>query len=110
MNTIKGKLTAVGLCGALALWTFGVPRLLEETETILVTKTFVKNDRYLVYGIDEKGKKVTYEVSDTLAYFRYTSSDFWGGIESGTSYEITHTGFRLGLLSWYENIVVADKV
>ena len=98
--------TAASLAIASALVvTFLVPRLTEEIDTVIVSKTFVKGNDYLVYT--DKG---TYKVGDTLAYFRYNSSDVWGKFKPNTRYKITHTGFRVGFLSMYENIVEFKQI
>ena len=100
-NLLNKPKVIVTLAGVLLTGcVFGIPRALEETVTATVTKTFVKDEKYLVYT--DKG---TFEVTDTLAYLRYNSSDKWGQIKVDTEYKITHTGVRFGLLSWYENIV-----
>lgn len=86
---------------ALIVLFFALPRMtLDNYPEATVTKTFVKNDVYLVYT--DVG---TFEVSDTLAYFRWNSSDVWGKFKVGETYNITATGWRIGVFSWYENIV-----
>lgn len=93
----------VGLLGAAAIWQS--PRLTEETDTVTVTKTFVKDGKYLVYT-----DKNTFKIADTSVYFNFYSSDKWGEFKVGATYEIDHIGFRIGWLSWYENIVSFKEV
>lgn len=88
-------LTVVGL-GTM----FGAPRLTEETVVATVTNTMVKNNQYLVYT-----DKETYKVEDTLAYFNFRSSDVWGKLVKGSTYEFTTTYWRVPWLSMFENIV-----
>ncbi|QZI88554.1 hypothetical protein SIPHO037v1_p0113 [Vibrio phage 70E35.2] len=85
--------------------TFGVPRLTEETVVATVTNTMVKNDLYLVYT-----DKETYKVEDTLAYFNYRSSDVWGKLAKGNTYEFTTTYWRVPWFSMFENIVEVKEV
>lgn len=85
--------------------TFGVPRLTEETVVATVTNTMVKNDRYLVYT-----DKDTYKVEDTVAYFNYRSSDVWGKLAKGNTYEFTTIYWRVPWFSMFENIVEVKEV
>lgn len=65
-----------------------------------VNKTMVKNDTYLVYT--DKG---TFEMTDSLAFLRFSTSDEWGKVKENTKYNIKATGWRLPLFSMYENII-----
>lgn len=79
---------------------FGAPRLTEETYTVTVNDKMVKNNVYLVYT-----DKKTFKIEDSIPYFRWNSSDYYGKIKRDTKYELTTIGFRFAAFSWYENIV-----
>jgi hypothetical protein len=55
--------------------------------------------KYLVFT--DKG---VYEDTDALAYFKFDSSDVYGQLAEGGTYECNVYGWRLGLFSWYPNI------
>lgn len=76
-----------------------------RTETITVTDKMVKNDTYLIYSEDS-----TYEITDSLLRLRFNSSDLYGRMEVGKTYEITVGGKRVPLFSWYPNIYKAVEV
>ena len=78
------------LIGLLIIVVIGEPfvrrRVTEETITITVTDKSVKRyddkDKYLIYT--DEG---TYEITDTVAYFRYNSSDLYGRMKVGKTYK-----------------------
>ena len=74
-------------------------------ETIVVTDKMVKDDVYLIYSED-----ATYEITDSWLYPRFDSSDLYGKIQVGESYNIIVGGSRIPFLSWYPNIYRADKM
>lgn len=74
-------------------------------ETIVATDKMVKDDVYLIYSED-----TTYEITDSWLYPRFNSSDLYGKIQVGESYNIIVGGSRIPFLSWYPNIYRADKI
>lgn len=84
-------------------------RLTEKTVTITVTDKEVKKydnkDKYLIYTDDG-----TYEITDTIAYLRFDSSDLYGEIEVGKTYECKVCGWRIPIFSSYKNIITAEEV
>lgn len=77
------------------------------TDKVLKTERVVDSDgkgsRYLVYGAKE-----TYEDSDSLVFFKFNSSDVYGQIEQGHTYQFKVYGWRIPFLSSYRNII-SDK-
>lgn len=63
------------------------------------------DSKYLIYGEDENGKTYVFEDSDTLFRWKFNSSDVYGALKEGETYELTVIGFRVHILNWYENIV-----
>jgi hypothetical protein len=62
--------------------------------------------RYLVFT--DRG---TYRVSDSILFAgRVTSSDFYGRLRVCDRYNITTYGWRIGLLSEYQNIITATDL
>lgn len=68
-------------------------------ETVTVTDKMVKEERYLIYS-----ENTTYQISDSLLLWRWNSSDLYGQIMVGETYEIRVAGYRIPFLSWYPNI------
>ena len=57
------------------------------------------SDKYLIYT-----DNTTYEVTDLFWHFDFYSSDEYGHIKVGKTYECDCYGWRIGWLSWYKNI------
>ncbi len=72
----------------------------ERTVVATVTDKEVKNDVYLVYT-----SETTYEIEDSIIKKRFNSSDVYGAIEIGETYEFTICGVRSGFWSMYPNIL-----
>jgi hypothetical protein len=63
------------------------------------------DSKYLIYGEDENGKTYVFEDTDTLFRWKFNSSDVFGVLKEGETYELTVIGFRVHILNWYENII-----
>lgn len=68
----------------------------EKTERVL----YGESSRYLIFTKDE-----TFENTDSIAFFKFNSSDIYGRIDEGKSYQATVVGRRVPFLSWYRNII-----
>lgn len=110
--TIK-KVFAIGGIILILLTVIGFPFvkrvITEEQVTITITDKDVKryddSDKYLIYT--ENG---TFEITDTVAYWRWDSSDLYGRIEIGKTYTATICGWRIPFLSSYKNIIEVDEI
>ena len=63
------------------------------------------DSKYLIYGEDENGKTYFFEDTDTLFRWKFNSSDVFGALKEGETYELTVIGFRVHIFNWYENII-----
>jgi hypothetical protein len=63
------------------------------------------DSKYLIYGEDENGKTYVFEDTDTLFRWKFNSSDVFGTLKEGETYELTVIGFRVHIFNWYENII-----
>ena len=63
------------------------------------------DSKYLIYGEDENGKTYVFEDTDTLFRWKFNSSDVFGALKEGETYELTVIGFRVNIFNWYENII-----
>jgi prepilin-type N-terminal cleavage/methylation domain-containing protein len=87
-----------------------VDRCTEDTVIITVEDKAIKrkgdsDDKYLIYT--DKG---TFEITDSIAYWRWDSSDLYGKIKVGHTYECKVCGWRIPILSSYKNIIEATEV
>lgn len=85
------------------------PRATEDTVRITVTDKVVKrydeSDVYLIFTEDE-----TFKISDELSYLRYDSSDLYGKMKVGKTYDCKVSGWRIHVTSSYRNIIEAEEV
>lgn len=87
-----------------------------NTETYVVTITdkerINKNgsSRYLVYADSEDGESLVFENTDSLFHGKFNSSNVQGKLKEGKTYELTVVGFRIPILSSYQNIVNVEEV
>ena len=63
------------------------------------------DSKYLIYGEDVNGKTYVFEDTDTLFRWKFNSSDVFGALKEGETYELTVIGFRVHIFNWYENII-----
>lgn len=63
------------------------------------------DSKYLIYGEDENRKTYVFEDTDTLFRWKFNSSDVFGALKEGETYELTVIGFRVHIFNWYENII-----
>lgn len=60
---------------------------------------------YVVYG-----QNATYQITDSWLKGRFNSSDLYGHIQEGTSYEFHVIGRRVQIISHYQNIMDYKEV
>ena len=88
--------------------------VLHETEYTNLTvkdKSYSgKNDGYIVWFEDENGTQYEFENEDSLFKWKWDSSKIQGQLEEGATYNITTTGWRVPLFSWYPNIIEYELV
>ena len=86
----------------------------EQTYVATVTDKDVRNynnsSKYLVFTKTEDGETRVFSVEDSLLRFRWNSSDVYGEIEVGKTYRFTVVGFRIEILSMYENILDFEEI
>ena len=109
---------AIGLYAVFAVWIIGMIvfvsarpinkitniRTITGTVTEKTTKRTGKTDKYIVFIDDGSGQAITLEVTDALLRLRFNSSDVWGNIEVGKTYDFEVGGSRIEIFSWYPNI------
>lgn len=63
------------------------------------------DEEVTLIGKDENGKTYVFEDTDTLFRGKFNSSDVYGALKEGKTYELTVIGFRVYIFNWYENII-----
>lgn len=85
-----------------------------RNEVVTVTDKNVKNNsnegKYLIYCKDADDNIKVYEITDSLLYGRFDSSDVYAQISVNKTYEFTVGGSRNGFMSWYPNIYEYKEV
>lgn len=113
MKSLKGiTVIEVVVAIAIAVILLIIPiaeRASETTVTFTVEDKAIKryddDDKYLIYT--DSG---TYEITDSLVYWRWDSSDLYGRIKVGETYEAKVYGWRIPIFSSYKNIVLVEEV
>jgi predicted membrane protein len=80
------------------------------TVTDKVVKNSKEHSKYLIFTEAENGDVRVFKDTDALFRGKFNSSDIYGEIKVGKTYQFKTYGFRIPFLSFYENITDVDKV
>ncbi len=69
-----------------------------------------ESSKYLIFAEDEQGDTVVFENTDNLLRFKFDSSNIYGKLKIGYTYKITVVGFRVPILSMYQNIIDIEEI
>lgn len=81
-------------------------RIVTATVTDKAIKHTSNRSKYLIFTEDDG----VFEITDTLFYGRWNSSDVYGDIHEGGTYNFTVVGIRNHFLSMYPNILDIQQV
>ena len=108
---MKKVLAACLIAAFLGVW--GLASFNTHTVTVQVSGTgrawYGKGSKWLVLGTDANGEPLVLENTDNLLRLKFNSSDIQAVIEEGETYEAEVVGYRIPILSWYENIISIKK-
>lgn len=109
------SLVMVAIILSLVVLVIGLPGYFGEKEyTITITDKNIKNydgsSKFLVFTKTDKGATRVFEVTDTIVKGRWNSADDYAELEIGKTYDVDVIGWRIPLLSQYENIIDFDIV
>lgn len=77
-----------------------------DKERIVETNSDGKTkSKYLIFTDHE-----TFENTDTILFGKFNSSDLYGSIEIGKTYEMTVVGWRVPFLSMYRNVIKVQLI
>lgn len=68
------------------------------------------SSRYLIFGEDENGDIKVFENTDIFIRGKWNSSDIYGNLKVGNTYNIVVVGYRVPFFSWYQNIVSYKEI
>lgn len=68
------------------------------------------SSEYLIFCKDESGETHVIRTADTLWRWKWNSSDIYGDIEIGKTYRFTLSGYRIQILSTYENVMAYEEI
>lgn len=68
------------------------------------------SSKYLVFADDENGNSLVFENTDCFIRLKFNSSNIQGQLKEGHTYRITVIGYRVPLLSWYQNIIKVEEL
>ena len=69
-----------------------------------------KSHHDLIYCKDDKGNTYEFRAYNNLLRLKFNASDDFANIEEGATYTFTVTGFHVGILSIYENVLSFQKI
>lgn len=103
-------LALIACIGSIILFNFN-----DQTVTVTVTdkERIVQNNdsRYLIYTtMEDTEETLVLENTDNLLRWKFDSSDLYAELEEGKTYDVTVVGIRLGIFSWYENIIRIKEI
>ena len=98
-------ISAILFCGiGFPYWTADTATFtVTDKERIITRSGKSVSSKYLVFTDLE-----TFENSDCLVRFKFTSSDLQGKLKEGQTYTATVYGWRVPILSMYRNIVSVE--
>ncbi|WP_446898629.1 DUF1523 family protein [Clostridium sp. LBM24168] len=90
------------------------PHFFRHTYTITVSNKQIKKQHdksiYMIYAQMDNGNVRTFKDINSLVEFKFNSDDIYGGLQIYRKYEIRTYGFRIPIISCYENIVKVKKL
>lgn len=94
--------------GGIALVSFN-----DHTYVVEVTDkervNYSDSGKYLIYG-QEDNNTLVLKNTDSLLRGKFNSSDIYAELEIGKTYEFTVVGYRIPILSDYENIIEYKEI
>ena len=81
-----------------------------DKERIVTTTSESVSSKYLVFGDNNVGKPVVFENTDNIFRWKWNSSNIQGQLKEGKTYKLTVVGYRIPILSQYENIIKVEEI
>lgn len=81
-----------------------------DKERIVEHNNDQSSSKYLVFGEDKNGDVLVFENSDVLIRGKWNSSTIQGSLKEGNTYKVVVVGYRIPILSCYENIISCEEI
>ena len=81
-----------------------------DKERVVSTNNGNITSKYLVFGEGENGESLVFRNTDEIFRGKLNSSNIQGALKEGKTYKIVVVGFRIPLLSCYENIISFEEL
>lgn len=101
---LVGIVVVVLLLGAKGIASYATVDYVTATVTSKERITSNEDSYYLVFT-----DKETFINKDSIWFLKYGSSDLYGNIQEGETYEFKVTLFRVPFFSWYRNIITIEE-
>lgn len=90
----------------------------QDTVDVKIVDKYIKTERsgetskgvFYVVGEKKNGEKEVFKNSDSLAFFKFNSSDIQQQIDMGKTYRLDVNWVRMPFFSMYRNIISADLI
>ena len=97
---MKKKLIGISVAAFFLFSIYSYFVIMVDYPTITVTYKDGSKGKWMIFTKEE-----TFEITDTMLFLRYRSSDLYGAFELGKTYKVKVYGIRFGYKSWYRNII-----
>ena len=112
-ENIKAEIIIIILVLAVFLGGSALVSFNDHTYVVEVTDkervNYSDSGKYLIYG-QEDNNTLVLENTDSLFRGKFNSSDIYAELEIGKTYEFTVVGYRIPILSYYENIIEYKEI
>ena len=112
-KNIKAEIIVIILVLAVLLGGSALVNFNDHTYVVEVTNkervNYSDSGKYLIYG-QEDNNTLVLKNTDSLLRGKFNSSDIYAELEIGTTYEFTVVGYRIPILSDYENIIEYKEI
>ena len=112
-ENIKAEIIIIILVLAVLLGGSALVSFNDHTYVVEVTDkervNYSDSGKYLIYG-QEDNNTLVLENTDSLFRGKFNSSDIYAELEIGKTYEFTVVGYRIPILSYYENIIEYKEI
>ena len=112
-ENIKAEIIIIILVLAVFLGGSALVSFNDHTYVVEVTDkervNYSDSGKYLIYG-QEDNNTLVLKNTDSLLRGKFNSSDIYAELEIGKTYEFTVVGYRIPILSDYENIIEYKEI
>lgn len=90
------------------------PHFFRNTYTVTISNKQMEKQNnkkiYLIYTQTSNGNIRTFKDVNSIIELKFNSNDIYGGLQLYRKYQIRTYGFRIPIISCYENIIKVKKI